>query len=314
MDAGADPALAGPGRSLIASGLVKRRVHPRDPIAFESIGISAEHRTAGAGLCLDGPCPDFYFAWNKSVNVDGYLAQRGTQIMTTSRPTAADAVEAWKQAFDLETVLGEQWIRLIDELAQGEPIPRKRASEVLEVALEKIDEVFEAIKATGGQFNDEGDLIGNTLTLKPTRHSFRVNGNDMYAWCSLDTILLPGGLETTGEIESTDPVTGDAIRLTVTPDEVVEVDPPTTTSVFLPGLSATETRNGLPVGGAESKLCRSMLFFSSRETAEEAFENLPNIAILTVDEAFELARPVFIEPSRSWRPAATTQQGHPRGH
>ena len=231
--------------------------------------------------------------------------------MTTSRPTAADAVAAWKQAFDLEAVLvqmrisPEGWIRLIDELAQGEPIPRKRAAEVLEVPLEEIDEVLEAIKATGGQFNDEGDLIGHTLTLKPTRHSFRVNGNDLYTWCSLDTILLPGSLETTGVIESTDPVTGDTIRLTVTPDEVVEVDPPTTvTSIFLPGLTATETRNGLPVIGAESELCGSMLFFGSRETAEEAFENLPNIAILTVEEAFELAREIFIEPMRTWRQAA----------
>ncbi len=221
--------------------------------------------------------------------------------MTASRPTAGDAVAAWKQV-DLEAVLGEQWIRLLDELAQGKPIPRKRASEILEVSLEEIDEVFEAIKATGGQFNPQGDLIGYTLTLKPTRHSFRVNGNNLYAWCSLDTILLPGGLETTGEIESTDPVTGDTIRLTVSPDGVVEVDPPSTvTSIFLPGLSAKETSDGHPVAGAESELCGSMLFFVSRETAEEAFENLPNIAILTVEEAFELAREIFIEPMRTWR-------------
>ena len=233
--------------------------------------------------------------------------------MASSRPTAADAVTAWKQ-IDMGAALGEQWILLLDELAKGEPIPRKRVSEVLQVPLEEIDEVLADIKATGGQFNGEGDLIGYTMTLKPTRHSFRVNGNDMYTWCSLDTILLPGMLETTAEIESTDPVTGDTIRLTVTPDGVAEVDPPTTvTSIFLPGWSATETRNGVPVAGPESKLCSSMLFFSSRETAEEAFKNLPNIAILTVDEAFELVRPVFIEPSRSWRPVATTQQGRPRG-
>ncbi len=51
-------------------------------------------------------------AWNKSINidgsnasinVDGHLAQKGTQIMTTSRPTAAKAVAARKH-LNLEAI------------------------------------------------------------------------------------------------------------------------------------------------------------------------------------------------------------------
>ena len=151
--------------------------------------------------------------------------------------------------------------------------------------------MFLAIDAAGGQLDDQGNFIGMALTLKPTRHSFRVNGNDMYAWCSLDTILLPGILEAEGEIESKDPVTGKTIRLTVTADQVVELEPAdAVTSIFVPGKTPTETKDSQPVVGADSEVCRSMLFYESRETAEQALENYPNIAIFTIEKAFDLAR------------------------
>ena len=162
--------------------------------------------------------------------------------------------------------------------------------------------MFLAIDAAGGQLDDQGNFIEMALTLKPTRHSFRVNGNDMYAWCSLDTILLPGIPEAEGEIESKDPVTGKTIRLTVTADQVVELEPAdAVTSIFVPGKTPTETKDSQPVIGADSEVCRSMLFYESRETAEQALENYPNIAVFTIEEAFDLARETWTEPARQLR-------------
>ncbi len=223
--------------------------------------------------------------------------------MSADRPTTEDATEAWrertakgKEAFNLAL------IQLLEELTKGEPVSRKHASEVLGVPGEKIDKMFMAIDAAGGQLDDQGDFIGMALTLKPTRHSFRVNGNDMYAWCSLDTILLPGILEAEGEIESKDPVTGETIRLTVTADQVVEVEPAgAVTSIFIPGKTPSETKDGESVVGADSEVCTSMLFYASRETAEEALENYPNIAIFTIEEAFNLAHKTWTEPARRLR-------------
>ena len=226
--------------------------------------------------------------------------------MSTTRPTTVEATEAWrdktgrqKEAFNLAL------IRLLEELTKGEPVSKEHASEVLGVPEEQIAKMFKAIDASNGQFDDQGNFVGMVLTLKPTRHSFRVNGNDMYAWCSLDTILLPGILEAEGEIESTDPVTGETIRLTVTADQVVIVEPAgAVTSIFVPGKTPTETKDGQPVIGAESKVCRSMLFYASRESAEQALENFPNIAIFTIEEAFNLARKTWTEPARRLREQA----------
>ena len=226
--------------------------------------------------------------------------------MTTARPTTEEATEALmegtarrKDVFNLAV------IQLVDELAKGAPVSKERASELLGVPGEKIDKMFTAIEAGGGQLDDQGNFIGMVLTLKPTRHSFRVNGNDMYAWCSLDTILLPGVLEAEGEIESNDPVTGATIRLTITADQVVKVEPAgAVTSIFVPGKTPTETKDGELVIGAESEVCRSMLFYESRESAEQALENYPNIAIFTIEEAFNLARKTWTEPTRRLREQA----------
>ncbi len=243
-----------------------------------------------------------------------HLAQRGMQIMSTPRPTPEEVVEAWRGRLvrrqkavedDQSSALAQ--IHLLEELAKGDPVPRDRASELLGLPREEIDQLFSSIEAGGGQLNDQGDFIGMILTLEPTRHRIAVNGNDMYAWCSLDTILLPGILETKGEIESADPVTGEMIRLTVTADQVVEVEPPdAVTSIFVPGKTATETDDGELVVGADSEVCTSMLFYASRENAEQALENYPNIAIFTIEEAFSLARETWTEPTRALRQQAAT--------
>lgn len=196
-------------------------------------------------------------------------------------------------------------VYLLEELAKGQPVSPERAAELLGVSREEIDELFSAIEAAGGQINGQGDFIGMALTLKPTRHSIRVNDNDMYAWCSLDTILLPGVLEAEAEIESTDPITGETIQLTVNADQIVKVDPPgAVTSIFVPGRTPTETGDDELVAGAESEVCTSMLFYASRKNAEKALANYSNIAIFTVEEAFNLARATWTEPTRALRKQA----------
>ncbi len=225
------------------------------------------------------------------------------QMMSIARPTTEEATEAWtKRAAKGKEVFKLALIHLLEELAKGQPVSRKRASEVLGVPGDEVDKMFMAIAAAGGQLDDQGNFIGMVLTLEPTRHSFRVNGNDMYAWCSLDTILLPGILEAEAEIESKDPVTGETIRLTVTADHVAKVEPAdAVTSVFVPGKTPTETKDGDAVIGVDSDVCTSMLFYASRESAEQALGSYPNIAILTIEQAFNLAHKTWAEPARQLR-------------
>ena len=179
-------------------------------------------------------------------------------------------------------------------LAEGQPVSAEQVAAAAELPLEQVQLFYDQFKASGGELDSDGNLVGAALTLNPTRHHFYVNGKHLYAWCSLDTMFLPGLLGQTVQVESTCPVTGDAIRLTVTPEGVEDVEPSDTVlSVIIPGITPACDTNRT---GPDSAVCSYMHFFSSREAAEKWLKENPTVAILTPDEAFQLARANWIEP------------------
>ena len=92
---------------------------------------------------------------------------------------------------------------------------------------EQVSEFFRGMAAGGLQLDDDGNVIGAALSVRPTPHRLRTHmaGPDLYAWCALDTLFLPGLLDVKAEVESTCPVSGSDIHLTVTPDGVDRCDP-----------------------------------------------------------------------------------------
>lgn len=167
-------------------------------------------------------------------------------------------------------------------LAEGLPVSPGRLARAANVPLEITATFFEQGKALGGEWDVEGRLIGNVLTLNPTPHSFRINGKNLYTWCSLDAMHLPRLLGQPAEVESTDPVSGEKIRLTISPDANPTYHPPETVlSIIL----AHGDRNG-----PQSPLCSQMLFFASRDNAEIWIRDHPQATIMTVEEVYQLVR------------------------
>lgn len=184
------------------------------------------------------------------------------------------------------TARSEHVVRLI---AQGQPVSAAQLAEASGRPLEEIEQVFEKYRSVGGEFDSDGNLVGAALTQTPTPHRFRVNGRQLYTWCALDALFIPGLLGETAQVESTCPTTGAAIRLTVAPDGVRAYSPrETVLSISVPGLSC-RSEAGDQSTGPTSDTCSQMHFFSSRAAAEQWVQAHPGVAILTVDEAFELA-------------------------
>lgn len=173
-------------------------------------------------------------------------------------------------------------ILMVRKLADGKPVSAAGLAAAANVPIGIVNTLFEQGKKQGGEWDAEGRLIGNVLTLVPTRHHFRVKDKDLYTWCSLDTIHLPGLLNQTAEVESTDPISGEKIRLTIPPDGVPTYDPPgTVLSIMLSG----GDRNG-----PQSMLCTQMNFFASRDTADAWVEDHPHVTIMTVEDVYKLVR------------------------
>ena len=121
----------------------------------------------------------------------------------------------------------------------------RRFAQLMGLPAARAEEIFRGFAAAGMQCDERGNIVGAALSIRETPHRVRVSGKDLFAWCSLDTLFIPGLLGETAEVESTCPSSGELIRLTIAPERIEKCDPAEAwLSIFLPGGSAN------PIGPA----------------------------------------------------------------
>jgi alkylmercury lyase len=208
-----------------------------------------------------------------------------------------ELIEAYREAYDaipqeaLELDL-RVTIRTMQALAKGKPVAPDQLAKIWEMPLEQVRSVLAGAVATGqAEVDSQGNLVGGVLSLIPTAHRISMDGKQLYAWCAYDAIYAPGVVGKTARIASQDPVTGDPIRMTITPAGVKDVRPEGSVVSIVGG--NTDMR-----GGPESPRCSQMLFFGSRESAIKWLRGRADVSILTVEEVFEIASQFQIEPAR----------------
>ncbi len=159
--------------------------------------------------------------------------------------TLDDVIRAWAatNAGVSEEEIDQRILRLaaiVRAIAEESPVSPERYAAATGLASERVSELFRGLSASGVQFDSEGNLVGAGLTPVPTPHRFRVKGRDLYAWCALDSLFLPGLLDEAAEVRSTCPVSGAEIRLTVSPEAEADYTPrDTVLSVVVPGGSTS---------------------------------------------------------------------------
>lgn len=218
-----------------------------------------------------------------------------------------DVIEAWKSRIDNDSDTEHSLLYegnpltslLLGLLAEGHPVSAAHLAGRSGLPLAEIETAFKRFEERGGEFDEQGNLIGAALTLNKTPHRFFLNGKELFTWCSLDALFLPGLIGNPAEISSTDPVTGETIHLTITPEGIADFRPITTVlSITVPGLSCCTDGFCGPKTGPQSEACSQMRFFASRESAEVWLRDRPGIAVLSVDEAWQLAKRNWLERSQ----------------
>jgi len=195
-----------------------------------------------------------------------------------------DILKARQTVFTGESAVFSR--QMLQILAEGQPVTPERLAQVSGQPVEFIRTTFTALQKCGCEFNEQGALIGDALTLTPTRHRFRVKDHDLYAWCALDTLFLPALINQTAEITSTCPQTGAAIHLTVSPDGVESVHPPETAIAVVTASGCTTGLNGT--------FCGQIHFFVSHDAAVQWVGGRTDFAVLSVKEGFELAQRIYV--------------------
>jgi alkylmercury lyase len=218
-------------------------------------------------------------------------------MLNKENPDIDHIVEAWSD--NQKTSFSKDESRLIQAiysaLSEGQPLSAEQASESSGIPLRSVGIAYRYMRRRGADFDADGKLIGNALTLRPTPHKFRVGGQQLYAWCALDTMFIPGLIGNTAEVESTCGATGEPIRLRISPTGIEAVEPADAVlSVTIPGVSAAcEPGQGK---GGESASCHAMNYYVSRQAAESHLGPNTDVAIVDVETAWELAHRVWVEP------------------
>jgi alkylmercury lyase len=129
---------------------------------------------------------------------------------------------------------------LLRELTEGEPVwPAALAA----AAGRDEHDVTAALAIWPNVRRDEQGRVEafGGLSLRPTKHRFEVGGRRVYTWCAWDTLFLPALLDDHAQVQSTCPMTGTEMRLTVAPERVLATHPEDIRVSFpAPGLTSTE--------------------------------------------------------------------------
>ena len=130
------------------------------------------------------------------------------------------------------------------------------------------------------EYDDQGRIIGQGLTLRPTPHRFTVAGEELYTWCALDTLIFPTLLERTASVESVSPTSGEPIRVTIDPVAGVTSVEPATAVVSLV--------NPDQITSIRSSFCNQVHYFTSDEDAAGWLAEHPRAEVVPVAVAYRI--------------------------
>jgi hypothetical protein len=119
------------------------------------------------------------------------------------------------------TALCRQVVQL---LAQGRPVSPLHLAGALH---RTTDEVRAELRAHPElEYDANSNIVGSGLTLVPTAYQVQMNDHPLFAWCALGALTNPLQLQLSARLLSRCPTTRKVIRLTVTPQQLIDLDPP----------------------------------------------------------------------------------------
>lgn len=180
----------------------------------------------------------------------------------------------------LRLLVSQQLNRL---LAQGQPVSIDQLALTLNLPYDQVTALLH--QSPHIEYDELGNIVGAGLSLVPTPHRFQVNGHDLFTWCAMDTLFFPMILQQTAQVASQCPVTQEWVKLTVTPERIEHLEPPSAmVSVVIPEEACCNIR---------SDFCNHVHFFSSPEAAATWQTTHPGVVILPVAEAYRVGHLLY---------------------
>jgi len=202
-----------------------------------------------------------------SIDADRLAARLGETISST-RGAGGDA-------------MGWLWPVLLRELARGRPVTVEYLARVTGRGAAEVRDGLGGLSDT--EYDEHGAVVGHGITLRETPHRFTVDGQVLYTWCALDTLIFPTVLDRPAHVVSPTPGSGELVQLSVDPDGGVTALEPATAvvSVLIPDSGSSSVR---------ASFCDQVHFFATPDAAHDWLTEHPGGTVLSVAAAFDLGR------------------------
>ena len=161
-----------------------------------------------------------------------------------------------------------------------------------------------AVRPGVARFTADGWLEGYLgRSRRPTPHRFVVHDRMLFVWCAWDGLFLPRVIGRTARLTSNCPVTGHRIALVVGPDGVLDVDPASAVMSFVASSG--------PAGNGVGACCPYIHFLESPAAGKQWQSGHPTGCVLTIDQAWSLARAFVDTKLLASHPVELTVESRP---
>ena len=211
--------------------------------------------------------------------------------------TIDQVIVGWKdskeQLYTPEFVL--TFHTILQSLMMGEAISLDKVSRISGLSKEQVFDAWQKLQESGAKMGEDTRITGAVLSLTPTMTKFEVEGRELYAWCALDAMFLPGLLGKAAKVKTISPANGEQILFSSGPDGVETIEPAgAVLTVEIPETITSQSSGANLCTSGPS--CSLNHFFSSTEAAGAWIGHRSDIVILSLDEAWKMAKQAWIEP------------------
>jgi alkylmercury lyase len=180
-------------------------------------------------------------------------------------------------------------VGLYRELSKGAAVEDLQLGRALDVSPAESRALLQrdAIKSLTYADN-EGRVVGfGGLAVTPTHHRFEVDGRELWTWCAWDSLFIPEILGRTAHVASSDPESGEIVRLVVSPNEIKSVEPAKAVISFI---RPDALIFGTSAANVISRFCHFIFFFACPESGERWIATNSGTFLCSLDDAFALAK------------------------
>lgn len=194
-------------------------------------------------------------------------------------------------------------VPLLRLLIEGDPVTIEQLATAAVRPVETARTGLAAVPDT--EYDDQGRIIGQGLTLRPTSHRFTVAGEELYTWCALDTLIFPALLGRPARVESVSPASGETIQVTVDPAAGITRVKPVSAVVSLV--------NPEQITSIRSSFCNQVHYFTSPADAGGWLAEHPGAEIVSVADAYRIGAVLttgFLDQVQPHATAAEADDSH----